>query len=61
MTVICGKQQASFLVFCSFRFSPPTAPSCSPPDWKYHKPLNVTPSGSGEKQGRELDTAGVML
>lgn len=54
---LCGKQGALF--------SPPLRRLCcllSPLsattialllDWKYHKPLNVTPSSSGEKQGRE--------
>lgn len=32
-----------------------------PPYWEHHKPPNVTPSGSVEKQGREDASAGSCL
>lgn len=57
--VLCGKQ--AFFVFGSLKLSPPTPPPSPPPDWKYHKPSNVTPSGFGRKQGRELASAGCCL
>lgn len=53
--VLCDKQ-AYFFAKCLFKLSPP-----SPPDWKDHKSLNVTPSGSGEKQGREQASPGCCL
>lgn len=62
--VLCGKQASAFffLLSCSLKLLPPIPPpSPPPPNWKYHKPSNVTPSGSGEKQGRELASAGCCL
>lgn len=58
---MCGKQDvlffSPFVVFCCL-LSPLSATTIALLlDWEYHKPLNVTPSSSGEKQGRELVAA----
>lgn len=56
----CGKQ-VFFGVFFPSLCHMLTARQSPPTDWRYHKQSNVTPSGSGEKQGRELACTGRCL